>query len=58
MWQTWSGNSQTASPVAGPSGRGGGLSGPGGWHPTVMYLVILLAVEIFAVGVLSRTVLR
>lgn len=57
MWQTWSGNSQAAAPVAGPSGMSG-VQGPGGWHPTVMYLIVLLAAEIFAVGLLSRTILR
>lgn len=57
MWQTWSGSTQTASPIAGPS-TGGGVSAPGGWHPTIMYLVVLLAAEIFAVALLSRTILR
>lgn len=56
MWQTWSGNSQAATPVTGPSGMG--VKGPGGWHPTIMYLIVLLAAEIFAVGLLSRTILR
>lgn len=56
MWQTWTGSTQAASPLA--SGTSGGVSAPGGWHPTIMYLVVLLAVEIFAVALLSRTVLR
>jgi hypothetical protein len=56
IWQTYSGNTQTASPIAGPST--GGVSAPGGWHPTVLYLIVLLAAEIFLVGLLSRTVLR
>ncbi len=56
MWQTYTGNSQTAQPVSGPSS--GGMSAPGGWHPTILYLVVLLAAEIFLVGLLSRTVLR
>lgn len=58
MWQTWSGNSQAASPLASGTSTGTGVRGPGGWHPTVMYLVVLLALEIFAVGLLSRTILR
>lgn len=59
MWQTFTGTDHSMTPVSGHSGGGGaGVSAPGGWHPTIMYLVILLAVEIFAVGLLSRTVLR
>ena len=59
MWQTFSGSSQTATPVSGPMGAGAGaVRGPGGWHPTVVYLVVLLAAEIFVVGLLSRTILR
>jgi hypothetical protein len=56
MWQTYSGNTQTASPIASPGS--GGVSAPGGWHPTILYLIVLLAAEIFLVGLLSRTVLR
>lgn len=56
MWQTWTGNSQAASPLA--SGTSGGVSAPGGWHPTILYLIVLLAAEILVVGFLSRTVLR
>lgn len=40
------------SQVAGPSG--GSVSSPGGWHPTVLYLLALVAAEIFAVGLLGR----
>ena len=57
MWQTWTGSSQMASPLSSGT-SGGAVSAPGGWHPTVMYLVVLLALEIFAVGLLSRTILR
>lgn len=59
MWQTFSGGSTAASPVLGPQSAGpGGVSGVGGWHPTVLYLIVLVAAEIFVVGWLSRTALR
>ena len=28
--------------------------GPGGWHPTVLYMLALVIVEILVVGFLSR----
>jgi hypothetical protein len=37
-------------PAAGP--------GPGGWHPTILYMVALVAAEIIAVTLLSRYILR
>lgn len=36
----------------------GGVSGIGGWHPTILYLIGLVIAEIFAVAILTRTVLR
>ena len=57
MWKTWTGNSQTASPISSPS-SGGPAAGPGGWHPTILYLVALLVAEILIAGLLARTVLR
>jgi hypothetical protein len=58
MFRTWTG-SEAMGPVASPNSPGpGGVSGVGGWHPTVLYLVVLLAFEIFLAGLLSRTLLR
>jgi hypothetical protein len=34
------------------------MTGPGGWHPTVLYMLGLIIIEIIAVGFLSRTLLR
>lgn len=39
------------APIASPSG---GKSVPGGWHPTVLYMVGLVALEIFAVAWISK----
>lgn len=44
-----------ASPVKGPKGGGGSQ---GGWHPTVVYMLALVAAEIIAVGFLSRHLLK
>lgn len=36
----------------------GQVSAPGGWHPTVLYMLGLIIAEIIVVGFLSRTLLR
>lgn len=38
------------APIASPSGG----SAPGGWHPTVLYMVALVAAEIVAVAWISK----
>ena len=58
MWKTWSGNTQATGPIAGPQTAGPGAGALAGWQPTILYLIVLLAVEIFVAGFLSRTVLR
>jgi len=59
MWETFTGNSRAAAPLGGPQSPGpGGVSGVGGWHPTILYLGALLIAEILIAGILSRTVLR
>lgn len=59
MFKTWTGSGQAMGPVASPGSPGpGGVSGVGGWHPTILYLLALVVAEIFIVGLLSRTVLR
>lgn len=40
------------APVTSP---GGSVSpGPGGWHPSVLYMIALVAVEIIAVAWISK----
>lgn len=36
----------------------GAVQAPGGWHPTILYMLVLVAAEIVAVGFLSRTLLK
>jgi hypothetical protein len=45
-------------PVASPNTSGPGMGAPGGWHPTILYMLFLVVAEIFFVGLLTRTVLR
>jgi hypothetical protein len=49
--------SQGAAPVMSPAG-GGDVGSPGGWHPTIIYLIVLLLAESIVVAFLSRQVLR
>ena len=46
-------SASSASALSGPSMS----AGPGGWHPTVLYMLALVAAEIVIVGVLSRHLL-
>lgn len=57
MFKTWTGGGQDMGPISSPSTAGPGAAA-GGWHPTVLYLIALIVLEIFVVGLLSRTVLR
>ncbi len=43
---------QGFAPVTSPSG--GGSSSPGGWHPTVLYMFALVAIEIALVAWISK----
>jgi hypothetical protein len=56
MFSTW----KSGPPMqAVQSSQNAGLSsGPGGWHPTVLYMIALVVLEIFVVGLLSRQLLR
>lgn len=59
MFKTWTGSGQAMGPVASPSSRGpGSVTGPGGWHPTILYLVVLLILEAALVGFITRTLIR
>lgn len=40
------------APIASPSGGGGNVAG--GWHPTVLYMIGLVAAEIIAVAWISK----
>lgn len=37
---------------------GSGATGPGGWHPTILYMLGLVVAEIVAVAMLSRYLLK
>lgn len=55
MFKTWNQGPEMTS-VQSP--QGGGLSaGPGGWHPTILYMIALVLLEIVAVAWLSRHLL-
>lgn len=56
-YTSFSGAAGGASTVA-PIRSAGTGSGPGGWHPTVLYMVGLVLAEIIAVAFLSRHLLR
>lgn len=32
-------------------------AGPGGWHPTILYMLALIVIEVLVVGFLSRNLL-
>jgi hypothetical protein len=49
------GASQNAANAA---ARYGGGSGPGGWHPDVLYMLGLVIFEVFIVGWLSHHLLK
>lgn len=56
MWKQWQGapSTATAAPVSGPTAGTGGTQA---WHPTVLYMLGLVAAEIILVGILSRHLL-
>jgi hypothetical protein len=43
------GSAQAAAP-----NQPGGVQGVGGWHPTILYLVLLIVVEVAVIGWLLR----
>lgn len=54
MFRSFAANGGTA-PVSSPSGSS---TGPGGWHPTILYLLGLVIAEIVLVALLSRYLLK
>jgi hypothetical protein len=59
MFSTWKGG-PAMGPVTSPqsSGASGTVNAPGGWHPTVLYMLGLVVMEIIAVAILSRHLLK
>ena len=59
MFSTFkSGPQMTAVQSPASAGPGAGLgAGPGGWHPTILYMLALVIGEIVLVGILSRHLL-
>ena len=60
MWKTYAGVSAQAGGGASKAApvSAGGAAGPGGWHPSALYMVGLVIAEIVVVGVLSRHLLK
>lgn len=59
MFKTWTGSAGGPGPGASPIGSAQAAApnqgqGPGGWHPTILYLLLLTAAEIIVVGWLMR----
>lgn len=60
MFKTYAGvqaGSGTGRPAA-VSSPGGSRPGPGGWEPSVLYMLGLVIAEVIAVGFLSRHLLK
>lgn len=51
------GSGASANRAQAMSGSQAGML-PGGWHPTVAYMLLLIVAEIVAVGFLSRHLLK
>jgi hypothetical protein len=41
-----------------PARAATGITSPGGWHPTVLYMIALVIAEMAAVSVLTRHLLK
>ena len=42
------------NPIASPGGSSAAKAGPGGWHPTVLYMIGLVVAEIVAVAFIAK----
>ena len=51
------GSGASASRATAAAGGGGGTL-PGGWQPTVVYMLVLIVAEVLIVGWLSRHLLK
>lgn len=56
MFKTYANASAGVTAAAGPA-RSGGVRSPGGWHPTVISMLLLVIAEIVVAGFLSRHLL-
>jgi len=56
MFTTWK-SGPPMQAVSSPQ-NAGLSSGPGGWHPTILYMLGLIVLEILVAGFLSRALLR
>jgi hypothetical protein len=61
MFKTWTGSAGGPGPGAAPIGSASaaapnqsGVTGPGGWHPTILYLLLLVVLEVVTIGWLLR----
>jgi len=59
MFKTWTGSAGGAMPGASGIGAAQAASpnqvqGPGGWHPTILYLLGLILFEVVVIGWLLR----
>lgn len=57
MWKTYTGG-PAAAPIASPGGGGAAAGMAGQWHPTVIYMLVLVLIEVLIVGWLTRAMLR
>lgn len=58
MFSTWKGGPAMAPVTSAQTSGPGSVSSPGGWHPTVMYMIGLTFLEIVVVAILSRHLLK
>jgi hypothetical protein len=59
MFKTWTGSAGGPGPGAAPIGSASAaapnqVQGPGGWHPTILYLLLLVVLEVVTIGWLLR----
>jgi hypothetical protein len=55
VWKTWTGATQPAAPLSSPQSGTGMAARMGGWHPTLWYMIALVALEwLVALWLLAR----
>jgi hypothetical protein len=58
MFKTYTGGTTQMAPVSSPQSSGTDVNAPGGWHPTILYMIGLLIAEMVAVCILTRYVFK